>query len=107
MLIAIDWDGTFTKDKIFWMKFIELISYSKNVEYIIATGRDSQIEIVKYLRDNIPRSQMPVGIVLCGDDYKRKAVEKHGFQVDVWIDNEPGTIEPGRKLIWNDIGEIN
>ncbi|MBL4682537.1 MAG: hypothetical protein JKY88_17705 [Pseudomonadales bacterium] len=93
MLIAIDYDKTITADRLFWHEFLGMVR-SRGHYAIVATGRKSTAPI----DDGTKRLVMSV--VYCGDRMKSWAVEQAGYNVDIWIDDEPGHIEPQRKLSW-------
>lgn len=88
MLIAIDYDDTYTADPALWDVFIAVAS-SRGHEVICVTGR---------------RASQPVGLelptVYADGEYKREAAERAGYRVDVWIDDMPGYVERGRLLDW-------
>lgn len=92
MTIAIDIDGTWTLDPKMWLWFYNQFSYC-NHRIIIATGRTffTSIDKEKHL---IP---LDAKVYCCGDKLKKEYIEKFE-KVDVWIDNEPGTIERCKKL---------
>lgn len=47
---------------------------------------------------------LPVGldveIIYAGEEYKRAAAKRLGWDVHIWINDQPGHIEPDRKLKW-------
>lgn len=91
MFIAIDWDHTITADPGLWKDFIELAEAKGHI-VIIVTGRHEKDTIVP---------PWPMKVVYAGNDWKKDAAERAGYPViDIWIDDSPGTIEPGKKLIW-------
>ncbi len=91
MLIAIDYDLTYTADPDFW-------------DHVISVGRDRGHEFVCITgRESPPcghERQIPTRILCAPDEYKGRAARKAGLMVDVWIDDAPGAIEPGRMLEW-------
>ena len=89
MLIALDYDNTITKDRPFWLLFADTAACWKH-ELVVVTGRDVS-QPVTFL--NVP-------VVYAGNQLKRDAAEEAGYKVDIWIDDEPGTIERCRKLEW-------
>jgi len=89
MVIGIDYDGTITLAPDFWLEFINAAMNEGN-KVIIVTGREASQPIKVH---GIP-------VVYAGDTFKREAAENEGYFVDVWIDDEPGHIEPCRKLEW-------
>lgn len=90
LLIAIDYDHTYSADSKFW-KIVIGLGRNYGHEFVMVTGREPEDKIT--ITCNIP-------IVYAGDELKRKAAKKAGYDVDIWIDDEPGTIEPCRKLLW-------
>lgn len=87
LVIGIDYDGTITADPAFWFGFATL-ARKHGHQVVVVTGRI----------EPPPVGTLPV--VCCGNEYKRRAAERAGWAVDIWIDDEPGHIEPGRKLAW-------
>ena len=93
MNIGIDWDGTITEDpQLFWA-FAELAKNIGHTVYVV-TGRPSShpIEDDHWFSD--------IEFIYTDGEYKKQYCEAQGINIDVWIDNEPGYIEPGRKLDW-------
>lgn len=86
MTIAIDYDGTFTLDPDLWHDFIRRVKLRGHV-VICVTGRKPSQPV-----------ELPIPVVYAPDGYKRHAAEQHNYTVDVWIDNEPGFIEPTKVL---------
>ena len=54
----------------------------------------------KFWSDDMARGGVPgsVTIVYAGDGLKEQAALGAGYRVDVWVDDEPGTIQPMRVL---------
>lgn len=92
MIIAIDYDKTWTADPDLWQQFCELAE-ARNHTTVMVTGR-------KAWSDDMARSGLPRGmqIIYAGDEFKQRAAEKAGVKVDVWIDDMPGTIQPNLLL---------
>lgn len=91
MLIAIDYDKTYTADPAFFDDMVQIAKHHGH-KFICATGRKNK------LADDERKPLME--IVYCGDELKSVVAKKLGYKVDIWIDDEPGTIEPTRKLEW-------
>jgi len=93
MIIAIDYDDTYTADPRGWDAVIAYMS-DRGHEFICVTGREE----TQPADINLP-------IIYAPSSYKKKAAEKAGYSVDVWIDDLPGFIEEGRVIEWreNDI----
>ena len=92
MTIAIDLDGTWTGDPILWNAFVASMN-SRGHQAIIATGRSGWSHDMA--RHNIPSSMK---IVYCSGRLKREECQKQGFQVDIWVDDSPGSIEECKVL---------
>ena len=87
---GLDIDGTYTRDPHLWSLWIQLAEQQGNEVYFV-TGR-SQSDGVGDL-PNLP----PIPVVYCGPyELKIEACLRQGIQIDVWIENEPGTVEPQR-----------
>ncbi len=93
LVIAIDYDFTYTADPALWYGFI-MQAQGHGHTVIRVTGRTEppfphEIQFPKM-----------VAIICAGDEEKAKAAIKAGYKVNIWIDDMPGTIEPLRKLQW-------
>jgi hypothetical protein len=92
MNIAIDYDGTISSDKDLFSKIIKLCKEGHNV-YVV-TGRsppkDTDDDIVKFEID----FGVCAPIAYCSPYIlKKEFMRKMGINIDIWMDNEPGTIE--------------
>ena len=97
LTISIDLDKTWTADPWFWNRFAYLCTAdSFNHKLIMITRREIPTlphELAAFKTEHqIPNS---VTIYSAAYGFKRDAVP---FPVDIWIDDEPGTIEPQRLL---------
>lgn len=94
MLIAIDYDETFTEDPDFWRGVIEL-GRSRGHRFICVTGRSSPPD---------PTREPPIPIlVLCSPgELKAVTARRAGYHVDVWVDDMPGLIKGSQALIWDE-----
>lgn len=91
MLIALDYDLTYTADPEFW-ELVVRVGLSRGHRFICVTGR----------RDSDPVPPLPMPVVYAGDVLKSRAAARAGYVPDVWIDDMPGTIEPVRVLEWDE-----
>ncbi len=92
-VIAIDYDGTYATNKVFWHDFVHR-AIASGYPVVCVTGRTEQQRIDEDLL---------MMVVYAGDRYKADALrDRLGVDGDViWIDNEPGHIEPPKKLDWS------
>jgi hypothetical protein len=88
MLIAIDFDKTWTEDPRFWRALV-LAAFAAGHSVVMVTGR-------KQWSDDMARADLPreMPIVYAGDHWKQRAAAAAGYKVDVWIDDMPGMIQP-------------
>lgn len=89
MVIALDYDGTYTEDPLLWQMFIRTARI-RGHRVICVTAR-------------WPSSPVPAtcgfdDLVYAPEGDKSTAARRAGYRVDVWIDDMPGTVEPTRIL---------
>ena len=77
MLIALDYDGTYTADPEFWECFIQMCRL-RGIEIICVTMR--------YEHEPVKCGCMPY---YTGRKAKRQWCEYHGIKPDIWIDDRP------------------
>lgn len=83
MLIALDYDGTFTADPEYWIQIIDL-TLRRGHEMVLATMRHEH-----ELDDIDPRLKSRMQIVPTGRKAKKKALSLRGIEPDIWIDDTP------------------
>lgn len=85
MIIGIDYDNTYSADPEGWIQVIKLMQ-ARGHQFVCVTGRSNQGEfgqqVIQAINGLIP-------IVFAGEFWKRDAAEKHGWKIDVWIDDNP------------------
>jgi hypothetical protein len=89
MVIAIDYDDTFTRDRVTWDLVIHDLNSAGHTIICVSSRKETQDNRRK-LRDDLPNRVS--AIVLAFDKPKRLAAKEAGFAVDVWIDDRPETI---------------
>lgn len=92
LTIAIDFDGTWTADADAWLFFYYMMN-DKGHTIIIVTGRE-------VWTSDMSRHRLPEGIqiVFCNNKPKEQEAIRNGYKVDIWIDDNPGTIQPFKFL---------
>lgn len=85
MLLALDFDATYTLDPVYWNKVIELTRDSGH-EIIMATYRH---EIADW--DPI-MEKIDLEIYFTDGKAKKPYLEERGIKVDVWLDDRPLTV---------------
>jgi len=89
MTISIDYDKTWTADPDLWRKFY-YDAKERGHRVVIATNR-------KEWSDDMKRGAIPddCSIYFCGCSLKADYMRRMGVQVDIWIDDMPGTVQSG------------
>ncbi len=87
MLIALDYDLTFTADPEGWRAVVELMT-ARGHRFVCVTGREQP--------PGVDEPRIPMPIVCAGSELKQRAAVRAGYSVDVWIDDCPGAIEHAR-----------
>ena len=87
MLIALDYDETYTCDPIFWNLTIDL-AYARGHSVIVVTMRhkDEGFDVIDALSNRVEQ------IIFTGRKAKGKFVSELGYNVSVWIDDNPNFI---------------
>lgn len=79
MRIALDWDDTYTRNPVFWDRFIDLC---------LSFGVDVRI-VTQRLETNPIRQPLKIPIIYTNYTQKRDHCNSVGFIVDIWIDDIP------------------
>ncbi len=90
MRIAIDYDKTFTTDPDMWCKVIIILEDAGH-DVVCVSSRFNNYENMEELGHNLPRH---MNIVFCDHNAKAEVMKKRGTPVDIWIDDDPYTIDP-------------
>ena len=85
MTIGIDYDGTFSEDPDLWRTFVGH-AVARGHKCVCVTGRGDEEKMSAEVRHAVG-SLMP--IVFAGTAWKRDAAINSGFDVNVWIDDNP------------------
>ena len=95
MLIAIDYDGTFSRDPVLFRALVAL-GRRMGHAFVLVTGRSNEgqwgAEVRREGGDLMP-------IVFAANGWKRAAAERAGHKVDVWIDDHPESIAKQHMLM--------
>jgi hypothetical protein len=98
MTIAIDFDHTWTSDGALFSAIALLAEPLGNHKVIIATSRHPENSpITQEERDRF-RLLHWIPVVYCHGTYKETACRNAGYEVDIWIDDQPGMIQPSKVL---------
>jgi hypothetical protein len=94
MNLALDFDDTFTRDPDFWLKFVLMCRNHGHTIYCV-TARDSNgsKEVFHELGQHIGKENC----FFTNMQAKRSFMWRAGIVIDVWIDDNPGSIINGVK----------
>ena len=81
MIIALDYDRTYTKDRDLFEKFAN-DAVSRGHKVFIVTKR--------YEHEKIENTDIP--IIYCNRKAKASVVNEKNIKIDIWIDDDPGSI---------------
>lgn len=93
MIVAIDYDRTFNSDPDLWSRVISVIREC-GYEVVCITGRREPPG------EHEPPLPEGVEVICAPDSYKAIAAADAGLNINIWIDDMPGYIEPPRRLQW-------
>ena len=88
MIVAFDYDATYTLDPILWDEIIKLM-LKVNHTVICVTARPEIMgqEVLDSIGQLVP-------VLFAGGEWKREYALKHGYHVDVWIEDSPEYVGP-------------
>lgn len=98
MVIALDYDDTYTKDPVLWLSYIDL-ALERGHEVFVVTMR-SPME--KHKLDPVLMEKIPS--YFTSGYAKRPFMDKEGISIDVWIDDNPHYVDQDH-LIINDLNK--
>lgn len=87
MIIAIDYDGTYSRDP---QTFDTIIALLKSAGHTVICATYRSADNIQPVIDSIGKL---CPVILAGNGWKREAAEKAGYKVDVFVDDMPSSIE--------------
>ena len=91
MIIALDYDRTYTADPLLWDRFIDRAAVQGHVVHLVTCRRDTPENRREVQAFGIP----PYRHHFTGLAAKRWFMEQKGIHVDIWIDDDPDSITKG------------
>jgi hypothetical protein len=83
MIIALDWDQTFTLDKEFWLEFVQnCILKGHDVRIVTMRSPEMEDNELKEIRKLIP-------VIYTSTEQKREYCVSIGWFPQIWIDDSP------------------
>ena len=93
LVISIDYDQTFTEAPGLWLSFIEEACELGNTVIMTTRRADNDANRAEVMSAIGPDSDMAAVIFAGPDSNKRDAARAAGYEVDVWIDDTPSTVD--------------
>jgi HK97 family phage prohead protease len=93
LVISIDYDQTFTEAPGLWLCFIEDAVQLGNTVIMTTRRADNDANRAEVMSAIGPDSDMAAVIFAGPDSNKRDAARAAGYEVDVWIDDTPSTVD--------------
>jgi len=94
MLIALDFDGTYTADPVVWDLIIKSLQERGHAVHIV-TLRDQNLD---RLKDHDRFWNMGVRVVYCDGRSKLDVAKEMGLEYDIWIEDDPRCVQHGSSL---------
>ncbi len=91
MIIAIDYDNTYTADPISFGQIISLLKDAGHTIICITNRQESDSDLVL---NSIGKISGIEKCIFAGNKFKRDAAAEHGYKVNIWIDDMPEMIGP-------------
>ena len=88
MNIAIDWDGTYTKDKDLFNRIIYLAVMNGHKVFLV-----SERDLTKENLETVQHKHCKT--FLTGSMGKAEYLNRNGVSIDIWMDDKPITITKG------------
>lgn len=95
MKIALDFDGTFTADPLFWTLFIRAAAAKGHEVRIVTMRCDIKDGISWPAVYGFPNQIAPAPVIWCDGAPKKEFCKAAGWEPDVWIDDDPRGIIHG------------
>lgn len=95
MIVAIDYDDTFTLDGKMWSSVVREIKAAGH-DIFMVTARRNTNENVDQINSHLDCWDCQMPIILTEGRAKRPTMEGRGIKVDVWIDDHPEGIANDR-----------
>lgn len=86
MNIALDYDGTFTADPVFWLRFVRNALDAGHVVYCVTMLEPHQTHDMDF------ELQCMVKVITTSSKAKKPFVDALGIKIDIWIDDRPDWI---------------
>jgi len=87
LTFALDYHKTYSADPKFWNVFIQLVWLRKDKVYCVSHATDQKE--IDDLMESIGKIIGKDMVILTNGQAKKPYCDKHGIDIDIWIDNNP------------------
>lgn len=93
LTVSLDFDGTFAADPALWRQFVATAAGAGHTVLLITRRADTPANRAAVLAGLGPAADTMAAVLLCGPgSQKADAATRAGFAVDIWVDDQPGTV---------------
>jgi hypothetical protein len=107
LLMAMDFDRTFTGDVEFW-RFFVLMAVKRGHDVICVTGRSptptGKLELMTVMGE--PTLTLLKDLIFCDHSPKRARTLAQGYKVDIWIDDLPEGVGAADRSVFKSLEEM-
>lgn len=94
LVIAIDFDDTYTADTTLWSAFINNALDRGHRVYCVTARRDTE-ENQELIRETFHSNELCIPVVFSNLGSKMWTMDQRGVKVDIWIDDAPHALVHG------------
>lgn len=98
MIIALDYDETYTRDPKFWDHFVDYATFKGHKVYMVTLRHFQRGRVPKHIEEFMI-------VIYCNGLPKRLVTNEKGIHIDIWIDDSPATIDKGSQHTAESLGE--
>src|SRR5574338_721716 len=95
MIFAIDFDGTFNSRPELFTDLVKAIIRGNRDKVILITNRENDSANRSFVFGTLPHALPAIDVIFCGKRSKREVARKCGYEVDIWIDDNPVLVDFG------------
>lgn len=101
MILALDYDGTYTADPDLWLAFVRGAKQRGHAVHVVTMRYESEIYGgARAAKMDWRLMAFVDSIVFTGRKAKKPVCEERGLKIDVWIDDNPGAVLMSAEELW-------
>lgn len=87
MIVALDYDETYTRDPMTWRRVVRTLKDAGHTVHVVTMRHEHEVSSI------CPLLRSMVSIIPTGRQAKRPHCEKMGIMIDIWIDDSPHWVD--------------